>query len=338
VRDEEAFPEGAPDEQLVAAAEGRAGDGRRIPAIRELDRRRSSSTTEALTGLAAEPTEPADVRAAALVALGHRDEEAARSALAAALDATEAPVARRAAEALGRVGDGDALGALESATVPDGPARRSAEFAKSLIAYRLGVDEHRLARPDDSALRDLDAEATQPVVVRTPDAEQLERAIADLARELPTLTASSTGALALTCGSSEYVVVLNGALQGGELLGRLQEAPAMPAVVVKLSGGLDRWFLHAYVLTHPAEPGALELFLTRTTGDTALLGSARIESGRAVFSLRAVATPYSPAADIEGTFDWTAVELTSARALAPPAAGRGEEGGRSPRRIDVLPS
>ena len=333
--DEEALSESASDEQLVAAVERRAGDGGRIQAIKELDRRRSPLSTEVLTRLAAEPTEPADVRTAALVALGHQDSAAAREALAAGLESTEASVARRAAEALGRVGDRNAMSTLESATAPEGSVGRSAEFAKSLIAYRLGFDEHRIPRPDDNVLLHLDAENTQPVAVREPGAEQLSRALADLERDLPTLTPSSTGALAMTCGSSEYVVVLNGEVQRAEPLRRLQDAPAMPAVVVKLSGGLARYYLHAYVLTHPVGPGDLELFLTRTTGDTALLGSARIENGRAVFSLRATATPYSPSADLEGTFDGMRLEVASARVLVRRDVGRPEQLARSPRKIDT---
>ena len=161
--DEEALSESASDEQLVAAVERRAGDGGRIQAIKELDRRRSPLSTEVLTRLAAEPTEPADVRTAALVALGHQDSAAAREALAAGLESTEASVARRAAEALGRVGDRNAMSTLESATAPEGSVGRSAEFAKSLIAYRLGFDEHRIPRPDDNVLLHLDADRRPPV-------------------------------------------------------------------------------------------------------------------------------------------------------------------------------
>ena len=336
--DEEALPESASDEQLVATVEERIGGVGRTLAIKELGRRRSPLSTDVLTRLVSDRTEPEDVRTAATVALGHQDSEAAREALVAALSSREASVAHRAAEALGRVGDANALNALESATVPEGPVSRSAGFAQSLIAYRLGIDDHRLPRPSEDALLDPDSENTEPVEVRTPDTEELRRAIADLERDLPSMTASSGGALSLTCGNSEYVVVLNGELQRGEPLQRLQGAPAMPAVVLKLSGGLDRFYLHAYTLTHPVGPGDLELLVTRTTGDTVLFGSARIENGRATFSLRATATPYSPTADLEGTFDGTQLELTSARVIIQRDVGSPRSGARSPRKVDVFES
>jgi hypothetical protein len=44
-------------------------------------------------------------------------------------------------------------------------------------------------------------------------------------------------------------------------------------------------------LTQPAGPGELELYLTRTTGDTALFGGVRIEDGCVAFMLRPTAGP-----------------------------------------------
>jgi hypothetical protein len=89
------------------------------------------------------------------------------------------------------------------------------------------------------------------------------------------------------------------------------------------------------VLTHPVGPGDLELFVTRTTGDTVLFGSARIENGRAGFLLHATATPYSPSADLEGTFDGTRLELGAARVLIQREGGA-RQTAQSPRRVDVF--
>jgi HEAT repeats len=339
--DQESLPESVSDEQLVAVLEGRAparAAGRaeigKVDAIKELARRRSSGRTEVLARVATEAEEPEEVRTAAVVELGHEDSRAARDALTAALRSGDPAVARRAAEALGRVGEESALEALESAEVP-GPARRSAQFARSLLAYRLGRDAHRIPRPAADAELDLEAADTEPVDVRAPDPTELTRALTDLARDLPGFTRSTAGARVLTCDDVEYLVVLNGELRDREALRRIQERPAMPAVVVKLAGGLDRFYLHAYVLTHPTG-SALELLVSRTTGDVTHVGSARIEGSRASFSLRAVATPLAVPVQLEGTLDTERMELTIERALAQRNIDRARQGGRQPRRVDVL--
>jgi HEAT repeats len=330
--DEESLPESVSDEQLVAVLEGRAptrAAGRaeigKVDAIKELARRRSSGRTEVLTRVATDAAEPDDVRTAAVVELGHQDSPAARDALTAAVRSGDPAVARRAAEALGRVGDASALEALESAEVP--------EFARSLLAYRLGRDAHRIPRPA-AAVLDLDAADSEPVDVRAPDTAELTRALADLERDLPSFTRSTAGARVLTCDAVEYMVVLNGELRDREALGRLRERPGMPAVVVKLAGGLDRFYLHAYVLSHP-DGGALELLVSRTTGDVTHVGSARIEGDRARFSLRAVATPLAVPVQLEGTLDAERMDLTIERALAQREIDRARQGGREPRRVDV---
>src|SRR5262245_23846676 len=146
--DREALPDSVSDEQLVAVLEGRGGQLGKVEAVKELGRRGVKRGTDALTRVAADAQQPQDVRAAAIVELGHGDSAPVREALEVALRSGEAPVVRRAAEALGRIGDHRALETLESTPVPDGPARRSAEFARTLVSYRLGIEGHRISPRD----------------------------------------------------------------------------------------------------------------------------------------------------------------------------------------------
>ena len=130
---------------LVEVVRGTSEASEPTEALRELLRRRRGRTP-LLAEVVVDRKRPAEMRAIAAVALGRQAAPAAKDALIAAV--REDPlVLRRAAEALGKMGDEQALAVLETLEPPRGPAKRSVDFAKTLLAYRLGLDEHRLARP-----------------------------------------------------------------------------------------------------------------------------------------------------------------------------------------------
>lgn len=282
----------------------------RTLAAKELTRRDLDAATPLLARVLRDETAPADLRSVAAVALGKQPGAEHEAALSAALAAREPLVVRRAAEALGKIGGREALAALRRVPVPDEPAAaRALGFAKSFIAYRLGLDEELLSAPPPAPLRGEGA----PLVVG-PASAQLKAEVAErLPRELPAVEVRVAAAVRVACERQELVVLPTTAPA------RLLRSSAVAAVVMKRAHSLGHFATHLYVLSHRAGSDRLALRGVRPDGTITHTGEAWQGDGGLRFKLEALATPYADPMRIEGSLDADgAVTITEARAATAP--------------------
>ena len=282
----------------------------RTLAAKELTRRDPDAATPLLARVLRDGTAPADLRSVAAVTLGRQPGAEHEAALGAALAAPEPLVVRRAAEALGRIGGREALTALKRAPVPAEPAAaRALDFARSFIAYRLGLDEELLSAPAPAPMRGEGA----PLAVE-PASAQLKAEVAErLPRELPTVNVQLAAAVRVACERQEVVMLPASAPAP------LSRSSAVAAVVMKRAHSLGRFVTHLYVLGHPAGAGRIALFGVRPDGTITHTGEARPGDGGLRFTLEALATPYADPMRVEGSVDADgAVTIIRARAAAAP--------------------
>jgi hypothetical protein len=313
------------DEELIAAVETRAGGAGGAAALKELVRRDSPRAGPVLAAVMLDTRSCSDMRAAAAIALGRKARPEHRRALVEALKADPPNVLRRAAEALGRIGTREALPALGAVPVPADPAaRRALAFARSLLAYRLGLRGERLRPPGDSGALPVGEGATRLRPVRVGKKEG-ERVAADLERELPAIPVSLEGGVQLAC-AGDLLMVLPHA--------RVPSVPTsafVAAVVLKRSPALGRFTLHLYLLSHPSGAAKLALFGVRPDGTMTHIGSMRASGEALDFRLEALDTPYSPPVAIEGRLIPAGPRLELSKVLVG-SAPAGKNRARTPRR------
>jgi len=233
--------------------------------LRELVRRRPARLRETLEQIVADPARPPELRTIATVSLsGLRDSRSAPVLLSAAKSGDPA-LARRAFEALGRVGTPETLAELKRIKAPAGPAARSLAFARSLIAYRHGLTGQKLALPRKATVTALDDARAQ----RLPVARLAARPWAALKPSLDgadlTLAPSERPPLEILCGRERLLLIPNPALDGSSPAPALKR-PLVAAVLMKHSPALARWYVAEYVFAHPAKGQVAELVGVRPTG------------------------------------------------------------------------
>ena len=246
------------------------------------------------------------------MALGKRPSAGAEAALKAALAASEPLVVRRASDALGRIGGPEALETLRTVATPREPAAaRALGFAKSLIAYRHGLNQELLSAPAPAPLRGEGA----PLTVE-PASAQLKAKVAErLPRELPAVTVRVEAAVRVACERQEAVVLPASAPAV------LARSSALAGVVMKRAHSLGHFVTHLYILSHPDSGDRLALFGVRPDGTMTHTGAAWPEGNGLRFKLEALATTYADPMRIEGQVDADgAVTITGARAATAPGA------------------
>lgn len=305
-----ALSELAPAELARVVERPDGGARLRALAAKELARRDPAAATPLLARVVVDDAAPADLRSVAAVALGRQAEVGQEAALGAALAAREPLVVRRAAEALGRIGGREALAALKRTSLPEEPAAtRALGFAKSLIAYRLGLDEERLTAPPPAPLRGEGA----PLAI-APATEPLKAEVAErLPRELPAVAVRVAAALRVACERQELVVLPAAAPAP------LLRSSAVAAVAMKRAHSLGRFATHLYVLSHPVGDDRLALFGVRPDGTITHTGEAWPGENGLQFRLEALATPYADPMRIAGHIDADGgIAITEARAATAP--------------------
>ncbi len=280
------------EEELIAKVGARGPAEERGEALRTLARRSIKRAAPTLRNVARKAAPIASMRATAAIALGRDADPANQAPLIAALKAPEDRVVRRAAEALGRIGDAKALAALRAARVPSAPAAARAHgFAQSLISYRLGLGSDLVVARVAVAERGRKGEKVEATAI--PPAT-FKRIAACLPEEVPAIALAKKGGVAFTCCGADYLVLL------AERAGDLARANAVAAVVLRRGGPLNRFALHLYLLTHPAGGNNLAIHGARPDGTVTYRGEVTPTKNGHAFHLEALATPLARPALIEG--------------------------------------
>ncbi len=333
--DLDGLPASVSRQQLVAAIEGRSERLGATEALKELARRRSPGKAEIFAGVLLNEERPAETRAAAAVQLGREAKPANQEALIRALASRDPTVKRRAAESLGRIGDEQGLAALKRLRPRAGPLRRSVAFAKSLIAYRLGLREQLLEAPDHGLLLPVQRRRALPLEVWQEKPELVKRIAPTLRREVPAIPLAHDSVLGFSCGENRFLVILHRDVRSADPVADFLKRSAVVGVVLKRSPSLERYSLYQYLLAHPASGGEVHLFGARTTGVVTHYGRVRPERSGAGFELHTLRTPHSPPLAVAGRYDAAERRLDLEVALVYPRLTQSQRSRARPEKLTL---
>lgn len=258
--------------------------------LHELMRRRPSSLRQTLEGIVTDARRPTELRAAAAVGLSGLRDGRATPALLDAARSGDAALARRAFEALGRLGTPQTLAELKKLKAPAGPAARSLVFARRLIAYRHGLAGQKLSLPKKAVTTTLDESRAR----RLPVARLGSRPWAALKPALDgadvTLAPVDRPPLEILCGRERLLLLPNPALDSADP-GPALKRPLVAAVLMKLSQALGRWYVAEYLFAHPAKGMVAEVIGARPTGTPVHRGRIVADGGQLRLQLVALDSP-----------------------------------------------
>jgi hypothetical protein len=300
----------APDAELLGLARQVPQRELAVAAVRELVVRRSPRLGAVLRDILADGERDPDLRALAAVELSHDARPANREALAEVLTGAPPPVTRRAAEALGRIGDEASLTRLRRMRPTDPVLRQTVDFARSLISYRLGLGQDLLDAPPPPRLNDADRAPPMDITFAAPPEPILAEAMAAAKREFPALPLAPDGALHFECGSDRFFAAFTAAVQRRKTLTPLLEHNAVLVTVMKRAAAIGEYTAYLYVLVHPERAGRLRLFGVRPSGLAVLTGEAEVGEREAVFRVGSLSTPHLVPVTVEANYDHEARRLT----------------------------
>jgi hypothetical protein len=238
---------------------------------------------------------------------------------------------RRAAEALGKVGDARALDALERLAPRAGPTKRSVAFAKSLISYRLGLDLHRIRRPPASDDPHVSPRQAIDIVPVRPRPQTVAQVMTDAAEEFPSVALSNRSAVHFACAGHEFVLLLATSFEDLSALDALTASHGVVGSVFERAPATHRYFLAEYLLSDPGPRATVRLIGVRPDGTVTHVGALRPKEGN--FEVHSVNTPHSPPVDIAGQYDFTARRLTFDRFQVQPGLETTRKPPRQPTRL-----
>jgi len=321
----------APERQLVDGARHSESPELVMASLRELAVRRSPRRGAVLTAVVADPDQHEDARSLAAVELGHDARPAHREALAAVLTGAPAAVVRRAAESLGRIGDEASYAQLRRLRTKEPVVRQAVDFARTLISYRLGLDDDLLEAPPPQRLAAVQRSAPMEIDFAAPSKAVGDEALAAAAREFPALRLSLDGALHFACNNDEFFVAFNDGIHRRKTLAGLGAHNAVLLTVMKRSAALQRYAAYLYVLTHPERPGRLRLFGVRPSGIVVLTGEADLADRRADFRVGSLATPHLVPVTVEATYDHDARRIGFVTTIIDSDFAPGQKGSKAPK-------
>jgi hypothetical protein len=298
--------------------------------LREVLRRRPAGLRETLEQIVTDPARPAQLRTIATVGLSGLRDARSTPALLAAARSDDPALARRAFEALGRLGTPQTLAELKTLQAPAGPAARSLAFARSLIAYRHGLAGEKLSLPRLARITPMDDGRGQ----RLPVARLAARPWAALKPALEgadiTLAPTERPPFEILCGRDRLLLLPNPALEGDSAAPALRR-PLVAAVLMKHSPTLARWYVAEYVFAHPAPGMVATLIGVRPTGTVVHSGRIVAEAGTLRLELQALDSPLSAPMRASATLGTTAG--VALQAHAEPDRSRQRNQARKPRPV-----
>jgi hypothetical protein len=201
------------------------------------------------------------------------------------------------------MGDQQALKQLESLHLTRNHiAWRNAEFAKTLISYRLGLNSYLLGRPPGVDILKINPQDSTDLKRAPIDPGSLRGIEPTLHRELPTIQVILTGGVRFQCRSASFLILPNRIFDIHDPFSDSNEENRVAAIIMKKSPSEGVYYLYEYVLMNPARKGVADLFGIRPSGIIVHLGQGDIRKAKIGFHLETLNTPHSPAMEIAGGF------------------------------------
>lgn len=281
-------------------------------AINALAVGRPDAASPVLARILADRGAPPSDRIAAARGLALLGDDAARSVLRRHVREPAPRVQQEILAALGQIGDAHAARSLGKLDDPANPAtRQQLHFARALVAHRYGLDGPFLPEPRTIRRRQGDEanSATLTLKLRTAKAT---------AADLSTLQGPTYGvtfsdrALALRCGTRQWIVFINGELgpTATQPL-RLFERPWIAAVLGLRDPERRVATTHYVVLSRPTADGA-HLDVVRGDGRIICAGSAQPVDDAVEFTLSDIDQPATAPLLLRGTLTAKGVDLDTA--------------------------
>ncbi|KQZ89762.1 hypothetical protein ASD62_11070 [Phycicoccus sp. Root563] len=245
------------------------------------------------------------VRALSAVILGRIPGAASQEALLTALGDPEPTVQRRVAQALGRVGDSQALETLARLQPPeDTPVGRDVRMARVLLSHRLGVADSLVQPVEMSTFT-----RTRGVPIAWKTRSRLGKAavVASAERELPGIALTTRSVQTFTCGDTPGALAVDAGLRGQAQEGRdLFASPRLVGALLRERACSERYTLDGYVLTDDRDgTGGAEVhvWVVRPDGTVVHEGRATVEGTSVRFSVDRSQAPYGSPVRVSGTYD-----------------------------------
>lgn len=260
--------------------------------------------------------EPPEIRYLAATYLGKIATSAAMEILIKNSQIRDERVLVGVMKALGCIGNKSALEAVSvTQKRATGLAARQAEFAATLIAHRVGLEEYELPVSETRDHLEIDVHCARPLrIVRADDADA-EFCLRSIAGQSFGIEFSEHPMYQVRCGRNTSMILLNrdfGDIDSVQTLGKRRAFLG----VVALRSEATRLYSVAYLmLTSPArDEDAISILVYRTNGNLAFSGTAQVAGNYAEFSILAHPQPGAFALKIEGTFEAGRLEIKTALA------------------------
>jgi hypothetical protein len=324
------------DTDLYGAMDGNLQNIHPISAFFELRSRDALGLNKQLIATITESADD-DVRAAAAIALGQDNKPAHRKALVAALTDDAPSVVRRAAEALGRIGDEKELEVLR-ALLPEHPlVKRAADTAKTLLSYSLGKKNGLIPVPEPQQLLSLGNDKSSLIAVEPVSIKQ--KKLSDVLTEhLPKWTLADQ-ALTINCGNWHYLLVFD-----RETLAKISKQQLSQFKQGHLLGALLRceradgqYYRYAHILTHATVAKRLHLFAMRdaSASEVAYYGEISFSADDINFSIHALNTRHTRPIIFEGEIDTKTSKVVVTRAAVATQKAACQPVQKRPRQIKM---
>lgn len=229
-------------------------------ALEELRRRRAPgflATVREQLALA----EDATLRASCAALLGSEKTAVNRAALGAALQDPSPDVVRRAAEALGRIGEADDLAALRAMRTRRPVVRRSIDAAKTLLSYALGETRGLLPPPPAEEILTLGRARSTAMRVSTVDIDRLD---ASFSTGLPGMQPTAKACL-IDCRRWRYLLVFNRQVFTRQAA-LLSSQSCLLGALLRSEAATGRFVHYASVLSRPMPDEQLQVSVMQPRG------------------------------------------------------------------------
>lgn len=217
-------------------------------------------------------------------------------------------------KALGCIGDKSALDAISTAkNRAKGLAAAQAEFAATLIAHRLGLEEYELPVPETRDLVELDLHCARPFQITQADDTDAEFCLRSFAGQPFGIEFSKYPMYQVRCGRNTLMILLNRDFGDKTNVSTLVKRKAFLGVVAMRSEETQLYSIAYLLLTSPArEDDAISILIYRTNGKLTFTGIARVVENSAEFIILAFPQPGAFAVKIEGALEDGKLEIKTA--------------------------
>lgn len=326
--------ENMPDQELVRIVQAKQDEVSIVSALKELSKRNIQQHSDVFRTVLSDPEHNVQAKRTVVVALGTEDRPENRELLLRWLNVDTPSVFTKAVQSLGKIGDAATLERLENIAPPDEAiARQSLAFSRSLIAYRLRLNQHLISPPSPDDLVEVGDNGIAFEVENASQAE-LEEVTRDTRKQLPAISLTTRNAMKLTCRNTDLFLVFSDVIRNVRSIRTMRNRNALPVVLIKKGLSLDGHVLQNYFFTHPAkDDDRIVLLGTRPSGDLTYAGYMQISEDEIAFSLKSVDTRYAPAVDLEGRYDLGKRALSFTKALTSAGVAAREHTAAAPRKV-----